>query len=119
MQIIRSEYHCVGAAMVKDYTFLGRSRAFEAITLDKNTYPRLLSATKTYRTTRISRVPLPEDAFYPLYENNVVISAPIVRDDDTVLCLVILVRKSAYSNRADVEFAGGLASYFATQLKLA
>ena len=119
LQIIRSEYHCVGAAMVKDYTFLGRSRAFESITLDKNTYPRLLSATKTYRTTRISRVPLPEDAFYPLYENNVVISAPIVRDDDTVLCLVILVRKSAYSNRADVEFAGGLASYFATQLKLA
>ena len=41
--------------------------------------PRLLAATKTYRTTRISRVPLPEDAFYPLYEKNVIISAPIVR----------------------------------------
>lgn len=48
-----------------------------------------------------------------------IISAPIVRDDDTVLCLVILMRKNAYSYRADIEFAGGLASYFATQFKLA
>jgi len=48
----------------------------------------------------------------------VIISAPIVRDDDTVLCLVILMRKNAYSYRADIEFAGGLASYFATQFKL-
>ncbi len=119
LKIILSEYRCVGAAIVRDYTFLGRSRAFKSITLDKKSYPRLLSATKTYRTTRISRVPLPEDAFYPLYENNVIISAPIVRNDDTVLCLVMLVRKNAYSYKADVEFASGLASYFATQLKLA
>lgn len=118
LQIILSEYRCVGAAIIRDYTFLGRSRAFWSITLDRNTYPRLLSATKTYRTTRISRVPLPEDAFYPLYENNVIISAPIVRDDETVLCLVMLVRKNAYSYRADIEFASGLASYFATQFKL-
>lgn len=48
-----------------------------------------------------------------------IISAPIVRDDDTVLCLVILMRKNAYSYRADIEFVGGLASYFATQFKLA
>ena len=64
-------------------------------------------------------MPLPEDAFYPLYEKNVIISAPIVRDDDTVLCLVILIRKSAFSYRADIEFAAGLANYFATQFKLA
>ncbi|WP_448860907.1 LytS/YhcK type 5TM receptor domain-containing protein [Clostridium sp.] len=119
LKIILSEYGCVGAAIIREYTFLGRSRAFQSITLDKSTYPRLLSATKTYRTTRISRVPLPEDAFYPLYKNNVIISAPIVRDEETVLCLVMLMRKNAYSYRSDIEFAGGLASYFATQLKLA
>ena len=37
------------------------------IRLDRDNYPRLLSATKTYKTTRISSVPKPEDAFYPLY----------------------------------------------------
>lgn len=119
MKIILSEYRCVGVAIIKDYEFLGRSRVFKDITLDEKNYPRLLSAAKTYRTTRISRVPLPEDAFYPLYEKNVIISAPIVRDDDTVLCLVILIRKSAFSYRADIEFAAGLANYFATQFKLA
>lgn len=119
LKIILSEYRCVGAAIIKDCDFLGRSRAFKSIALNKKNYPRLLSAAKTYRTTRISRVPVPEDAFYPLYEKNVIICAPIVRDDENVLCLVILIRKNAYSYRADIEFAAGLASYFATQFKLA
>lgn len=119
IEIILSEYRCVGAAVIRDYEFLGRSSAFDAIELNKNSYPRLLSATRTYRTTRISKVPLPEDAFYPLYEKNVILSAPIVRDEDHVLSLVMLVRKNAYSYRADIEFVTGLANYFATQLKLA
>lgn len=117
--IIMSEYRCAGAAVIRDCQFLGRSEAFSEIELDRNTYPRLLSATQTYQTTRISRVPLPEDAFYPLYRKYVIMSAPIIKDKEDVLSLVVLVRKNAYSHRADIEFVTGLANYFATQLKLA
>ena len=118
IEIIMSEYRCVGVAVIRDYEFLGQSSAFAAIELNKNNYPRLLLATKTYKTTRISKIPVPEDAFYPLYEKNVILSAPIVREDDQVLPLVMLVRKNVYSYRADIEFVTGLANYFATQLKL-
>ena len=61
---------------------------------------------------------MPEDAFYPLYEKNVIISAPIVRSREEVLSFVMLARKNAYSYRADIEFGTGIANYFATQLKL-
>lgn len=63
IDIVMSEHKCVGVAVIREYEFLGRSSAFDSIILDKTSYPRLLAATKTYRTTRISRVPLPEDAF--------------------------------------------------------
>lgn len=119
IEIIMSEYRCVGVAVIRDCEFLGKSEAFDQIHLTKTNYPRLLTGTQTYRNTRISRVPLPEDAFYPLYEKNVILSAPIVRDEDQVLSLVMLVRKNAYSYRAAIEFVTGLANYFATQLKLA
>lgn len=118
IEIIMSEYRCVGVAVIWDYEFLGRSSAFADVKLNENNYPRLLLATKTYKTTRISKVPVPEDAFYPLYEKNVILSAPIVRDKERVLSLVMLVRKNAYSYRADIEFVTGLANYFATQMKL-
>ena len=118
IDIVMSEHKCVGVAVIREYEFLGRSGAFDSIILDKTSYPRLLAATKTYRTTRISRVPLPEDAFYPLYEKNVIISAPIVRSGEEVLSFVMLARKNAYSYRADIEFGTGIANYFATQLKL-
>ena len=118
IEIVMSEYKCVGVAVIKGYEFLGRSSAFDDIELNKTSYPRLLTATATYRTTRISKVPLPEDAFYPLYEKNVILSAPIVRGEDDVLSFVMMVRKNAYSYRADIEFVTGIANYFATQLKL-
>ncbi len=118
IEIIMSEYRCVGVALIRDFEFLGRSSAFDSIQLNKDNYPRLLSATKTYKTTRISKIPMPEDAFYPLYEKNVILSAPIVREEDQVLSLVMLVRKNAYSYRSDIEFVTGLANYFATQMKL-
>lgn len=118
IDIVMSEYRCVGVAVINGYEFLGRSSAFDDIELNKNSYPRLLTATATYRTTRISKVPLPEDAFYPLYEKNVILSAPIVRGEDDVLSFVMMVRKNAYSYRADFEFVTGIANYFATQFKL-
>ena len=118
IEIVMSEYKCVGVAAIKGYEFLGRSSAFDDIELNKTSYPRLLTATATYRTTRISKVPLPEDAFYPLYEKNVILSAPIVRGEDDVLSFVMVVRKNAYSYRADIEFVTGIANYFATQFKL-
>ena len=118
ISIIMEEYHCQGVALIQGMEFLGRSSAFDNITLTEDNYPRLLSATKTYKTTRISKIPLPEDGFYPLYEKNVIISAPIIRSDSQVIALVILVKKNAYSYRADIEFVTGLANYFATQLKL-
>ena len=118
IDIIMKEYHCQGVALIQDLQFLGRSSAFDAIELTADNYPRLLSATKTYKNTRISRIPIPEDGFYVLYEKNVIISAPIVRDDNQVLALVVLVKKNAYSYKADIEFVTGLANYFATQLKL-
>jgi len=119
IDIIMSEYHCQGVAMVRDLEFLGRSREFSSIVLRENNYPRLLSAAKTYRTTRTSRIPKPEDAFYPLYEKHVILAAPIILSDDLVPVLVILVRKNMYSYRADTEFASGLANFFATQIRLA
>jgi len=118
INIIMEEYHCQGVALICGMEFLGRSSAFDSIVLSEDNYPRLLSATKTYKTTRISKIPLPEDAFYPLYHNNVVISAPIILDNSHVTALVMLVKKNAYSYRADIEFVTGLANYFATQLKL-
>ena len=118
IEIIMSEYRCAGVAVIRGLEFLGRSSAFEYIELTKSSYPSLLLAAQTYRTTRISKVPLPEDAFYPLYEKNVILSAPIVLDDEKVLCLVMLLRKKAYSYRAEIEFVTGLANFFATQLKL-
>ena len=121
IETILLEYPCMGAAIIKDYEFLGRSSAFEGILLDKDSYPRLLLSTKTYKTTRISRIPKPEDAFYPLYEKHVILSAPVILDEagDDVVALVLLVRKNTYSDRSDIEFATGLAAFFATQLKLA
>lgn len=119
IDIIMEEYHCQGAALIDDMKFLALSGAFAKIILTENNYPRLLSATKTYKTTRISRVPIPEDGFYPLYQQNVIISAPILLDEGKVLALVILVKKNAYSYRADVEFAIGLANHFAMQMKIA
>ena len=82
IDIIMEEYHCQGAALIDDMKFLARSGAFSSIVLTENNYPRLLSATKTFKTTRISRVPLPEDGFYPLYKENVIISAPILLDEE-------------------------------------
>ena len=35
-----------------------------------------------------------------------------------VLALVVLVKKNAYSYRADIEFVTGLANHFAMQIKL-
>ena len=96
IDIIMEEYHCQGAALINDMKFLARSGAFSSIVLTENNYPRLLSATKTFKTTRISRVPLPEDGFYPLYKENVIISAPILLDEGKVLALVMLVKKNAY-----------------------
>lgn len=119
IDIIMEEYHCQGAALIDGIKFLAMSGAFAKIILTENNYPRLLSATKTYKTTRISRVPIPEDGFYPLYQQNVIISAPILLDDGKVLALVILVKKNAYSYRADIEFATGLANHFAMQMKIA
>ena len=72
IDIIMEEYHRQGAALIDDMKFLARSGAFSSIVLTENNYPRLLSATKTFKTTRISRVPLPEDGFYPLYKENVI-----------------------------------------------
>ena len=118
IDIIMEEYHCQGAALINDMKFLARSGAFSSIVLTENNYPRLLSATKTFKTTRISRVPLPEDGFYPLYKENVIISAPILLDEGKVLALVMLVKKNAYSYRADIEFVTGLANHFAMQIKL-
>lgn len=118
INIIMEEYHCTGVALVEGIRFLGRSSAFDPITLTKDNYPRLLSATQTFKTTRISHIPLPEDGFYPLYKHNVIISAPIIQSEDCILALVVLVKKNAYSYRADIEFVTGLANYFATQLKL-
>ena len=63
-------------------------------------------------------MPLPEDGFYPLYKENVIISAPILLDEGKVLALVMLVKKNAYSYRADIEFVTGLANHFAMQIKL-
>ncbi len=119
IDIIMEEYHCQGVALIRGMDFLGCSSAFRSIVLTEDNYPRLLSATKTYKTTRISKIPLPEDGFYPLYQNHVVISAPIIGDDNQVTALVMLVKKNAYSYRADIEFVTGLANYFATQIKLA
>lgn len=119
IDIIMNEYRCQGAALIEDKKFLGRSGAFLDISLTDDKYPRLLSATKTYKTTRVSRIPLPEDGFYLLYRNNVIISAPILLDEGRIMALVILVKKNAYSYRADVEFATGLANHFAMQLKIA
>ena len=119
IDIIMEEYHCQGAALIDDMKFLARSGAFSSIVLTENNYPRLLSATKTFKTTRISRVPLPEDGFYPLYKENVIISAPILLDEGKVLALVMLVKKNAYSYRADIEFVTGLANHFAMQMKIA
>ena len=119
IDIIMNEYRCQGAALIEDKKFLGRSGAFLDISLTDDNYPRLLSATKTYKTTRVSRIPLPEDGFYPLYRSNVIISAPILLDEGRIMALVILVKKNAYSYRADVEFATGLANHFAMQLKIA
>lgn len=119
IDIIMEEYHCQGAALIDDMKFLALSGVFAKIILTENNYPRLLSATKTYKTTRISRVPIPEDGFYPLYQQNVIISAPILLDEGKVLALVILVKKNAYSYRADIEFAIGLANHFAMQMKIA
>ena len=119
IDIIMEEYHCQGAALIDDMKFLALSGAFAKIILTENNYPRLLSATKTYKSTRISRVPIPEDGFYPLYQQNVIISAPILLDEGKVLALVILVKKNAYSYRADIEFAIGLANHFAMQMKIA
>lgn len=118
IDIIMEEYHCQGVALIQGMDFLGCSSAFRSIVLTENNYPRLLSATKTYKTTRISKIPLPEDGFYPLYQNHVVISAPIIGDDNQVTALVMLVKKNAYSYRADIEFVTGLANYFATQIRL-
>lgn len=118
IDIIMEEYHCQGVALIQGMDFLGCSSAFRSIVLTENNYPRLLSATQTYKTTRISKIPLPEDGFYPLYQNHVVISAPIIGDDNQVTALVMLVKKNAYSYRADIEFVTGLANYFATQIRL-
>lgn len=118
IDIIMQEYHCQGVALIQNMEFLGRSSAFNEIVLTEDNYPRLLSATKTYKNTRISKIPIPEDGFYPLYEKNVIISAPILRDNGQVIALVMLVKKNAYSYRADIEFVTGLANYFATQMKL-
>lgn len=118
IDIIMEEYHCQGVALIRGTEFLGKSSAFDSITLSGDNYPRLLLATNTYKTTRISKIPLPEDAFYPLYLKNVIISAPMILDGSQVIALVMLVKKNAYSYRADIEFATGLANYFATQLKL-
>ena len=121
IETILAEYPCLGAAVVRDYEFLGKSGAFQEIRLTRDNYPRLLSAAKTFKNTRISSVPKPEDAFFPLYADYTILSAPIILDEekDDILALVLLVRKDAYSYQADMEFAAGLASLFATQLKLA
>jgi hypothetical protein len=121
IEIILSEYHCLGAAIIQDYEFWARSPEFDRIVLNRDNYPRLLQATKTYKTLRVSRIPKPEDAFYPLYERYLILSAPIIPDPggDRVLALVLLFRRGSFSYRADAEFAEGLARFFATQLRLA
>jgi len=120
IETILAEYPCRGAAIVREYSFLGKSGAFQNIQLTRDHYPRLLSAAQTFKNTRISSVPKPEDAFFPLYADNTILTAPIILDEekDEILTLVLLVRKDAYSYQADMEFAAGLAGLFATQLKL-
>lgn len=115
---IMEEYRCSGVALIDGLKFLGRSSAFADIELTASNDPRLLLATRTYKSTRISRIPVPEDGFYPLYEKNVIISAPVIRDDNQVMALVMLVKKNAYSYRADIEFVTGLANHFSTQIRL-
>ena len=121
IETILQESRCLGAAIIRGYEYYGRSEAFQDIELNKDNYPRLLLTAKTYKSTRVGRVPLPEDAFFPLYEKYLIVSAPVVLDEhnDDVLALVLLFRKNVYSYKAETEFTDGLARFFATQLKLA
>lgn len=119
IRIILEEYRCPGVALIDGPEYLGRSEAFARIELTMDNYPRLLMALNTYKTTRVSRIPMPEDGFYPLYRNHVIIAAPIVREEGNPIALVVLVKKNAYSHRADLEFVTGLANYFAMQMKFA
>lgn len=120
VNIIRNEEPaCEGAAIVKDCRFLARSEEFGAITLSEDNYPRLLMAAKTYKNTRISHVPVPEDAFYPLYGKSLIMAAPIQPDEANCYILVMLFRRGVQFMKADEEVIGGLAHFLTSQLQLA
>lgn len=118
IDIIIEEYGCEGAAVVKDGVYLGCSRVFCGLTVSTKYIPEVLRKPLLLGVAESKNSGVIEDPFYPLYEKNVVLAAGIQFTEEEMGCLVMAIRKNAYSSRADLEFISGLASYYSTQLKL-
>lgn len=119
VNVIMSAEGCSGAAIVRDNEFLGASTAFSGIVITEQNYPRLLTDAKSYRNTRASNMPIPEDGFYLLYAEHLIVAAPIDRNENEFLTLVLLFRKHGYTNRKAIAFTGGLARFMAAQMHVA
>ena len=119
LEIIMMEYACEGAAMVQDYDFVGRTKAFEGISISEDNCPAILTRTYQNQTTVVNTENCAQgNPFAHLYQKYVAIASPIIVDEVHRGCLVMLLKKNAYSSEADKAFISGLADFFTTQIKL-
>lgn len=119
LKIIMEESPCAGAAIVRDYEFLGCTEAFSRIQISKDHFPEILQRTREKRETIVkAETQMEDNPFAPLYRNYLVISAPIVVSEGRVDCLVVLEKPDSYAIQSEQAFISGLADLFSAQLMM-
>lgn len=59
-----------------------------------------------------------EDPLYAILKNHVIIAAPLIEMEQSVGCLLLIVKKQWHSPNANISFMDDLAKLFSTQLEL-
>lgn len=120
LKIIMEEDLYVGAAVLRDTTFLGRTAAFDILPEKLDSLPEILDAARQEGCAihRDQPGPVGEAPFAPLYRRHQIIAAPVdVRSNETDY-LVVLIRKDAYLAQLSTSYVDALAHFFSTQFQL-
>jgi two-component system sensor histidine kinase LytS len=126
IDIIMTNYNCEGVAIANKSGFLGKSSVFDEIVW-KGNVPHIVSVTMDKEIARIWDIDSDDylheteemDLFHDLLQKNVAVAAPLIVSEETLGCIIMIVRRREYNPHIELSFINGIANLFSTQLALA
>ncbi len=123
IDIIMHNYNCEGVAIANKNGFCGKSSIFNNFTWEGNV-PLIVSETMTRQISRIWDTNNDEnltkqeelDLFHSLLQKNVAISAPLIVSEESIGCIIMLIRRREYNPNTELSFISGIANLFSTRL---